>query len=56
MPRIISMDEKLAVIEDWLHGESRNNIAIRRNIGNGTVYNIVQEWTNEVGIQRANRL
>ncbi|MGH9980795.1 MAG: hypothetical protein ACRD6U_04480 [Nitrososphaeraceae archaeon] len=56
MPRIISLDEKLAVIEDWLNGESRNNIAIRRNIGNGTVYNIVQEWTNEVGIQRANRL
>jgi hypothetical protein len=56
MPRIISLDEKLSVINDWLHGESRNNIAIKRNIGNGTVYNIVQEWTNEVGAERANRL
>jgi hypothetical protein len=49
MPRIISFDEKFSVIDDWLHGESRNNIAIKRNIGNGTVYNIVLEWANEVG-------
>ena len=42
MPRIISLDEKLAVIVDWLSGESKNDIAIKRNMGNGTVYNIIQ--------------
>ena len=56
MPRIISFDEKLSVIDDWLNGESRDNIAIKLSMGSGTVYNIVHEWTNEVGAQRATRL
>ena len=46
MPRIITSHEKLAVIDDWLSGESRNDIAIKHNMGNGTVYNIIQEWSN----------
>jgi hypothetical protein len=56
MPRIISLDEKLAVIDDWLCGESRNDIARKRNIGNGTVYNIIQEWRNGIGVTKADRL
>ena len=56
MPRIISPDEKLSVIEDWLDGETREDIAINHNIGNGTVYNIVQEWSNNIGIEKANAL
>jgi hypothetical protein len=56
MPRIISSYEKLSVIEHWLSGDSRNDIAIRHNIGSGTVYNIVEEWSYEVGPQLADRL
>ena len=56
MPRIITSHEKLSVIDDWLSGESRNDIAIKHNIGSGTVYNIVEEWTNEIGAQVAERL
>jgi hypothetical protein len=56
MPRIITSDEKSAVIDDWLLGKSRNEIATRRSMGSGTVYNIVQEWSNEFGGQRANKL
>ena len=56
MPRIITLDEKFAVIDDWLSGKSRNEIALRRSMGSGTVYNIVQEWSNEFGGQRADRL
>ena len=56
MPRIITLEEKLAVIDDWLSGESRIDIAKKHNIGNGTVYNIIQEWSNEIGAQRADRL
>jgi hypothetical protein len=56
MPRIISLDEKLAVIDDWLSGESRNEIAIKRNMGNGTAYNIIQEWRNGIGVTKADRL
>ncbi len=56
MPRIITLDEKLSVIDDWLRGESRNDIAIKHSIGSGTVYNIVEEWSNEFAVQRADRL
>jgi hypothetical protein len=56
MPRIITLEEKFAVIDDWLRGNSRNDIAIRRSMGSGTVYNIVQEWSNEFGGQRADKL
>ena len=56
MPRIITSDEKLAVIDDWLSGESRKDIAIKHNMGNGTVYYIVQEWSNGIGKQQADRL
>ena len=49
MPRIITLQEKLSVIDAWLNGESRNDIAKKHNIGSGTVYNIVQEWGNDFG-------
>jgi hypothetical protein len=51
MPRIITLHEKLSVIDAWLSGESRNDIAIKHNIGSGTVYNIVQEWSNGIGYE-----
>src|SRR5688500_15241648 len=53
MPRIISPDEKRSVIGDWLDGETRENIAIKHKIGSGTVYNLVQEWSNSIGIEKA---
>jgi hypothetical protein len=56
MPRIITLEEKNSVIDDWLSGESRNDIAIKNNIGSSTVYNIVQEWSNGIGDQLSNRL
>ena len=56
MPRIISSHEKLAVIDDWLSGESRMDIARKRNMGNGTVYNIIQEWRIGIGVQKADGL
>jgi hypothetical protein len=56
MPRIISPDEKISVVGDWLDGETREDIAVKHNIGSGTVYNIVQEWGNRIGLQKANVL
>src|SRR5215203_3105735 len=56
MPRIISPDEKNSVVGDWLEGETKENIAVKHNIGSGTVYNIVQEWSNRIGLQKANVL
>ncbi len=56
MPRIITSHEKLAVINDWLSGESRIDIGKKHSMGNGIVYNIVQEWSNGIGAQLADRL
>ena len=56
MPRIISPDEKRSVIGDWLDGETRENIAIKHDTGSGTVYNLVQEWSNSIGIEKADVL
>jgi Helix-turn-helix domain len=53
MPRYISPEQKLSVIEEWLHGENREDIARKNNIGSGTVYNIVHEWSNSIGIEKA---
>jgi hypothetical protein len=56
MPRIITLHEKLAVIDNWLRAESRKDIAIKHNLGSGTVYNIVEEWSNGIGAQLADIL
>jgi len=53
MPRYISPEQKLSVIGDWLDGDSRQEIAIKQNIGSGTVYNIVNEWSNSIGFEKA---
>ncbi len=53
MPRYISPEQKLSVIGDWLDGDSREEIAIKQNIGSGTVYNIVNEWSNSIGFEKA---
>ena len=34
MPRIISPEEKISVIGDWLDGETREHIAVKHKIGN----------------------
>jgi CENP-B N-terminal DNA-binding domain len=53
MPKYITPEQKLSAIEDWLEGETREDIAKKHNIGSGTVYNIVQEWSNSIGIEKA---
>jgi hypothetical protein len=53
MPRYISPEQRFSVIEDWLNGETREDIAKKHNIGSSTVYNIVQEWSNSIGIEKA---
>jgi hypothetical protein len=55
-PRIISPDEKISILGDWLDGKTRENIVVEHNIGSGIVYNIVQDWSNRIGLQKANVL
>ena len=56
MPRFISPDQRLSVIDEWLNGESREDIALTHNIGSSTVYNIVLEWSKSIGIEKADVL
>ena len=39
------------MIGDWLDVETRKNIPINHNIVSVTVYNIVQVWSNGIGIE-----
>lgn len=41
---------KLQVLNDWLLGKSRDDIAINNGISNGTVFNIIKEVKNRESI------
>jgi hypothetical protein len=56
LPVFIPPDIKLAVIFDWLQGNSRDKIAERNNISTGGVTNIVNEWRNRIGAYIADDL
>ena len=45
------VSEKLSIIRDWLDLETRKNIPINHNSVSVTVYNIVQVWSNSIGIE-----
>ena len=41
---------KLQVLNDWLSGKSRDDIAINNGISNGTVLNIIKEFKKEADL------
>ena len=47
---------KSAVIDAWISGNTRDNIASQFNISTGSVSNIKAEWQNRIGIYDANNL
>ena len=47
---------KSAVINAWLMGNTRDEIAAELNISKGSVSNIKNEWQNRVGVFEANSL
>ena len=47
---------KSAVIDAWISGNTRDNIASQFNISTGSVSNIKEEWQNRIGIFDANNL
>jgi len=49
--KCIKVSEKLSIIRDWLDLETRKNIPINHNSVSVTVYNIVQVWSNSIGIE-----
>ena len=47
---------KSAVIDAWISGNTRDNIASQFNISTGSVSNIKEEWQNRIGVFDANNL
>ena len=47
---------KSAVIDAWLMGKTRDNIASEFNISTGSVSKIIELWQNRIGFFNANNL
>lgn len=47
---------KSAVIDAWLMGKTRDNIASEFNVSTGSVSNIIEQWQNMIGVYNANQL
>ncbi len=47
---------KSAVIDAWISGNTRDNIASQFNISTGSVSNIKEEWQNRIGVFDGNNL
>src|SRR5918995_6689177 len=45
-----------AVINSWMRGNSRDNIASEFNISTGSVSNTIEQWQNRIGVFDANNL
>ena len=47
---------KSAIIDAWLMGKTRDNIASEFNISTGSVSNIIEQWQHRIGVYDANNL
>ncbi len=56
MPAKLPDNFKSLVIQEWLKGISRDEIAKNNGISAGTVTNLVEEWRRAIGLYAANEL
>ena len=56
MPARLPDSIKSPVIQQWLEGKPRNNIAAENGLSDGAVTNIVNEWKHNLGFSLANDL
>jgi len=56
MPAKLPDSIKSLVIEQWLIGRPRNDIAAQNGLSTGAVTNIVNEWRQSLGLKAANEL
>jgi hypothetical protein len=56
MPAKIPDSIKSIVIQQWLQGKPRNDIASQNDLSTGAVTNIVYEWRNSLGPKAAHQL
>ncbi len=56
MPTGLSSTIKTLVIQQWLQGKPRNDIAAENGVSSGAVTNIVNEWRLKPGLAAADEL
>ena len=56
MPTKLPENLKSIVIQEWLQGTPRNEIAAKNGLGAGSVTNIVNEWRHRLGFALADEL
>jgi hypothetical protein len=56
MPTGLSSTIKTLVIQQWLQGKPRNDIAAENGVSSGAVTNIVNEWRLKLGLAAADEL
>ncbi|MDQ3903535.1 MAG: hypothetical protein M3247_07845 [Thermoproteota archaeon] len=56
MPAKLPDAIKFSVIQQWLQGKSRNDIAAKNGLSTGAVTNIINEWSYNLGNEAADEL
>ena len=56
MPAGLPINVKTLVIQQWLQGKPRNDIAAENDVSSGAVTNIVNEWRYNLGFAVADEL
>lgn len=56
MPAKLPSPLKSQVIQKWLEGQPRNDIAAENGLSSGAVTNIVNEWKRSLGFALADEL
>jgi hypothetical protein len=56
MPTVLPNNVRTLVIQQWLQGELRNDIAAKSGISSGAVTNIINEWRYNLGFAIADEL
>ena len=56
MPAGLPINVKTLVIQQWLQGRPRNDIAAENGVSSGAVTNIVNEWIHNLGFAAADEL
>jgi len=56
MPARLPTNVKTLVIQQWLQGRPRNDIAAENSVSSGAVTNIVNEWRHNLGFAAADEM
>lgn len=56
MPTKLPESSRLAVVQKWLEGQSRNKVSVQCGVSQGAVSGIIDHWEKSVGVSLAEQL